>query len=274
MMVGLFVLVAPFAAAFNRSGDDAVHVGGLPGAVAVVDLGGASAPSEEAATTAPDPFVTPTVVPTVIPPSPSTTAPEPVMDTVSELGAASVDPPRLATRAISESAQPAAGQAPATTAVQAPLRTTPPPTSRPRPKPTSPPTTQAPRPAPPAPTSPPATAAPTTAAPATTAVPATTAPAPPSIRYSQADNEAVIRAVWPDDLEDRAVEIARRESNLHNDVRNYCCYGLFQIYWNVHRGWLAGLGVTSAEQLYDPVVNATAAFALYQRSGGWGPWSL
>jgi hypothetical protein len=32
------------------------------------------------------------------------------------------------------------------------------------------------------------------------------------------------------------------------------------------------MGVTSATQLYDPTVNATVAYALYQRAGGFGPW--
>ena len=55
-------------------------------------------------------------------------------------------------------------------------------------------------------------------------------------------------------------------------MRNWCCYGLFQIKWDSHQSWLAGLGITSAEQLYDPLVNAHAALMLYMRAGGWGPW--
>ena len=42
---------------------------------------------------------------------------------------------------------------------------------------------------------------------------------------------------------------------------------------NYPKGWLAGIGVTSGDQLFDPRVNATAAYTLYQRAGGWGPWS-
>ena len=56
-------------------------------------------------------------------------------------------------------------------------------------------------------------------------------------------------------------------------ARNSCCYGLFQINWTPHKGWLAGLGITSPEQLFDATNNAYAAYALYQRSGGWGPWT-
>ena len=66
--------------------------------------------------------------------------------------------------------------------------------------------------------------------------------------------------------------IAWRESNHQPDVRNYCCFGLFQIYYNVHRSWLDDFGVYSATDLYDPWKNARAAYALYQNQG-WGPWS-
>jgi hypothetical protein len=85
--------------------------------------------------------------------------------------------------------------------------------------------------------------------------------------------EQIIRDVWPDDLEDRALTIATRESRLIPTARNYCCHGLFQIYWSIHRGWLADYGVTSVEQLYDAETNARMALVLFQRAGGWGPWS-
>ena len=108
--------------------------------------------------------------------------------------------------------------------------------------------------------------------PATT-TPATTTPAPAPVSTARpAEVEAIIRAVWPDDLEDRALEIARRESSLDPMAKNSCCYGLYQVYWSVHRSWLSGLGVTSADQLYDPATNARVALALYERAGGWGPW--
>lgn len=110
---------------------------------------------------------------------------------------------------------------------------------------------------------------PATTAPATTAAPETTIAAR---KYSRDEVIAIIRATWPDELEDKAITIATRESNLVPSVKNSCCYGLFQIYFSVHKSWLAGLGVTSASQLYDPHTNASVALALYQRSGGWGPW--
>ncbi len=84
--------------------------------------------------------------------------------------------------------------------------------------------------------------------------------------------EEIIRAVWPDELEEKALDIAWRESNHRPDVRNYCCIGLFQIYWEVHQGWLSDMGVTTLDHLYDAETNARAAYALYQRAGGWGPW--
>ncbi|MFN8024245.1 MAG: LysM peptidoglycan-binding domain-containing protein [Acidimicrobiales bacterium] len=99
-------------------------------------------------------------------------------------------------------------------------------------------------------------------------------PAAASIKaFTAAENEATIRAIWPDDLEDEAVRIAKRESNLQNKAKNSCCYGLFQINYNAHKSWLAGIGVTSATQLLDPTVNATAAYTLYQRSGSFRPWA-
>ena len=107
----------------------------------------------------------------------------------------------------------------------------------------------------------------------------TTAPAPTTTEVippapSSSDAEAIIRAVWPDDLEDRAVEIATRESKLQANAHNWCCIGLFQLHWNAHKSWLAHIGVTSRAQLYDAETNARAALALYERSGGWAPWDL
>ena len=113
--------------------------------------------------------------------------------------------------------------------------------------------------------------APTVTAPPPPAPPPT---APPTTQppLDAAGVQAVIRAVWPDELEERALEIAWRESNYRPTARNSCCYGVFQIYWDVHRSWLGDLGITSAEGLYDPTLNARAALALYERAGGWGPW--
>jgi hypothetical protein len=111
------------------------------------------------------------------------------------------------------------------------------------------------------------TTTPTTTAPA----PTTTAPVRP-VAVPASEAVAIIRSVWPDDLEERALEIAWRESNHTSNVNNYCCYGLFQIHWEAHRSWLGTVGITSVSQLYDPVLNTTAAYTLYQRAGGFGPW--
>ena len=111
------------------------------------------------------------------------------------------------------------------------------------------------------------TTAPATAAPAAT----TTVPLPPA--PSRAEAEAIIREVWPDDLEERALEIVHRESRFNANAQNWCCVGLFQIHWNAHKRWLSGIGITERRQLFDARTNATAAYALYQRNG-WSPWDL
>ena len=88
------------------------------------------------------------------------------------------------------------------------------------------------------------------------------------------DVPCIIRDVWPDDLEDHAIDIAWRESNWQPGVRNACCFGLFQLYWNVHKGWMGDFGVTSSSQLFDARTNAEMAYQMYLRAGGWGPWRL
>jgi hypothetical protein len=91
--------------------------------------------------------------------------------------------------------------------------------------------------------------------------------------YTRAEIIQIIRDEWPDDLEDKAILIATRESSLDPNVRNYCCYGLFQLYWAVHQNWMSKVGVTVAD-LYDPRVNARLAYQLYLRAGGWSPWRM
>jgi len=98
------------------------------------------------------------------------------------------------------------------------------------------------------------------------------APAPPTPDPAPAGSvEEIIRDVWPDDVEDWAVKIATRESNLQPGVRNACCIGLFQIHWYAHQSWLSDYGANSPDDLYDPRINATVALALFQSSGV-GPW--
>jgi LysM repeat protein len=99
-----------------------------------------------------------------------------------------------------------------------------------------------------------------------------TSPAIP--KYTQAEVIQIIRDAWPDNLEERALFIAHRESRYQPRVinRSKCCYGLFQIYYRWHKSWLPEVGVTSANQLLDPRLNAVAAYRIYQRNNGWGPW--
>lgn len=121
------------------------------------------------------------------------------------------------------------------------------------------------------------TTAPTTSrAPATTTTkapapaPTTTVPVPP--RASTDDVLRLIREIWPPELHDEAILIAQRESRLQSNVRNSCCWGLFQIHFTAHRAWLASQGVTQPVQLLDAATNVRMARALYVRSNGWGPW--
>jgi len=96
----------------------------------------------------------------------------------------------------------------------------------------------------------------------------------PSVRYSTKQAAAVIREVFPDQLEDKAIALAKRESKLTATSYTWCCVGLFQINWWAHKPWLKTIGVTKASQLLDARVNARAAYTIYKRSGGWSPWDL
>jgi spore germination protein YaaH len=96
----------------------------------------------------------------------------------------------------------------------------------------------------------------------------------PEKRYTVKQSTAIIREIWPDKLEDKAIAIAKRESKLNAASYNGgCCLGLFQIHWLAHRSWLKDIGVTSASQLLDARVNAKAGYAIYKRSNGWGAWN-
>ncbi|NNE12546.1 MAG: hypothetical protein HKN41_09935, partial [Ilumatobacter sp.] len=112
----------------------------------------------------------------------------------------------------------------------------------------SPPSTTA-----PATTTPASTA--TTQAPATTTAPTTTAPAgSPGRDASPEEVRAVIRSIFPESQWETAYVIADRESRFDPTAYNgWCCYGVFQIYWNVHKSWLDDLGIDSSDDLFDPV---------------------
>lgn len=90
--------------------------------------------------------------------------------------------------------------------------------------------------------------------------------------------QEMIRAVWPDNLEARAIRIAFRESRYECCVRTWCCFGVMQVH-KIHLAWLCPeYGICTTDQLYDPMTNVRAAYALYQREAdthhgyGWGPW--
>ena len=133
----------------------------------------------------------------------------------------------------------------------------------------APPTTAA-----PATTQPPASAAPTTTAKPTTTTtvkPSSTTSPPASV--STAAVQDLIREIWPDELEEKALQMAWRESHYQADAYNgWCCYGVFQIHWGAHKSWLDDYGVFTTTDLLDARKKITAAYAIYQRAGGWGPW--
>lgn len=121
----------------------------------------------------------------------------------------------------------------------------------------------------------------TETAPATTAAPTTTEPAAatpsgsPGRDASVDEVKDVIRSVFPESEWDTAFTIAQRESRFEPTAYNgWCCHGVFQIYWSVHRSWLDDFGIDSSDDLYDPLLNVQAAYAIWQRSGNsWSAWS-
>jgi len=97
---------------------------------------------------------------------------------------------------------------------------------------------------------------------------------PPAAHASKASIEA-IRAVWPEPHAAVALQIAKRESGLQPLARGCggACVGLFQISYPAHRHWLAAMGIKTASDLIDPVINSRAAYRLFQLTGSnWRPW--
>lgn len=115
-------------------------------------------------------------------------------------------------------------------------------------------------------------------APVATTQPARQASSPKPIvvvaakRFTAAQSTQIIRDVFPDALEKRALEIVQRESRTNAAAYNFCCYGLFQIHFQAHKSWLATIGVTNPSQLLDAGTNARAALTLYKRSNSWAAW--
>jgi hypothetical protein len=108
----------------------------------------------------------------------------------------------------------------------------------------------------------------------TVCVPAPAQVVPPAQKFTRAEVVQFIRDAWPDELEERALAIAQRESKLLPGAvnRSGCCYGIFQIYYRWHKTWLPNVGVNSAQDLLNPRLSAIAAYRMYQRNNGWAPW--
>ncbi len=92
-------------------------------------------------------------------------------------------------------------------------------------------------------------------------------------RFTAAQSTQIIRDVFPEALEKRALEIVQRESHTNAAAYNFCCYGLFQIHFQAHKSWLTTIGVTNPSQLLDAGTNARAAMTLYKRSNSWAAWN-
>lgn len=246
IMLAVFALLLPLANVLKGSNGNIVQTTGLPGgavsggpltAVTTTTVAPVADPSAAAA---PDPSPSGSADTTAA--APDTTAAAPITQAAPQRKAATPST--------------AAKKAPATTAK--PKVTAPPTTAKPKVKVTTPPTTAKPK------------------APVTTAPKPAPAPAPvtaPPNTYTREQIEAIIRQVWPDDLEDRALAIAQRESHLIPTSHNYCCYGLFAIYYEAGKRLLNSIGITSPQQLFDPMTNTRAALAIYQVAG-WDPWKL
>ena len=115
-------------------------------------------------------------------------------------------------------------------------------------------------------------------APVVTTQPARQASSPKPVvvaakRFTVAQSTRIIRDIFPDALEKRALEIVQRESHTNAAAYNFCCYGLFQIHFQAHKSWLATIGVTNPSQLLDAGINARAAVTLYKRSNSWAAWN-
>jgi hypothetical protein len=260
-LLAISALLIPVALLIRRNDGEVVTTGGLPGAAVALEpvLNTAAAPS----TTAPAPLVpTPETIAGTLPPALGATAAS-APPTAAAAGAGTL-PPTMGTL-------PATIPAPAPTAAPTPRQQAsdansggsggsgagspaPPPQADPAPEADPPPAPRSAR------------------KPAPTPAPQPTAAPKPPPKYTNAQVEALIRQAFPDDQEEKALAVAWRESRLDPRAYNgWCCYGLFQIYFKANASFLATLGVTAAEQLYDPVLNTRVALAMFQRSG-WAPW--
>ena len=117
-------------------------------------------------------------------------------------------------------------------------------------------TTTLPAPLPPAPPS------------STTAAPPAQVSAPPNTSCSTQD---LIRAIWPDDVEDWAIGIAWRESRCTNVQNREGASGQFQLMMPMHATFMAA--VCGSADWANAECNIRTALKLYEGVGK-GPWSL
>jgi len=90
-----------------------------------------------------------------------------------------------------------------------------------------------------------------------------------------------LEAGWEVDQLTKVGRIAYSESRCQHDIANKTySYGLMQIEWSAHRGWLESeFGITDREELYDPVVNFEVSKWLFDYADehygcGWQPWYM
>ena len=98
----------------------------------------------------------------------------------------------------------------------------------------------------------------------------------PAAEANQAGQSQVltaIRQVWPAAHHESAIRLARLESGLSPTARGCAgaCLGLFQIHYSANRQLMAAMGISTPDQLLDPIVNSTVAYRLFRESG-WSPW--
>lgn len=77
---------------------------------------------------------------------------------------------------------------------------------------------------------------------------------------------------WPAEEWQTLSAIIRRESNCQPDAWNGADAGLLQIN-QIHKTWLADMGWSHPDDMFDPTNNLTFGFRLWQASG-WQPWSF
>lgn len=90
-----------------------------------------------------------------------------------------------------------------------------------------------------------------------------------------------LEAGWSIDQLQKLGRIMWRESNCIHDIANKTySYGLTQIEWSAHKGWLESeFNITVREDLYDPYTNLLVAKWLFDYAKdsygcGWQPWYM